>query len=58
MPVPWKYVNPVSITFGEGSLLSLKEKLAGRRYCLITYSDNPTSTSSPRPWRVPPAPQP
>ncbi|MCJ2048457.1 iron-containing alcohol dehydrogenase PsrA [Methylobacterium sp. J-070] len=41
MPMYWKYVNPVNITFGEGALGSLKEKLAGRRYCLVTYSDNP-----------------
>ena len=40
MSASWKYANPVSITFGEGALASLKEKLSGRRYCLLTYSDN------------------
>ena len=41
MTAHWKYANPVSIAFGEGALGTLKDKIAGRRYCLLTYSDNP-----------------
>lgn len=37
----WAYANPVSVTYGEGTLASLKDKLGGRRYCLLTYNDNP-----------------
>lgn len=37
----WTYANPVSVTFGEGAISSIAEKLKGRRYCLLTYNDNP-----------------
>lgn len=37
----WTYANPVSVTFGEGALSSIADKLKGRRYCLLTYNDNP-----------------
>lgn len=37
----WNYSNPVNISFGEGIFSSLKEKLRGRRYCLLTYNDHP-----------------
>jgi alcohol dehydrogenase len=35
----WSYVNPVQLVFGEGAFASLGEKIAGRAYCLVTYSD-------------------
>lgn len=41
MPSAWNYWNPVGITFGEGALSCLGDRLAGRRFCLLTYSDNP-----------------
>lgn len=37
----WSYANPVSITFGEGAVASIGEKLNGRPYCLLTYNDHP-----------------
>ena len=36
----WKYQNPVSINFGEGSFEKIPEFIAGRNYALITYSDD------------------
>ncbi|KQO59031.1 alcohol dehydrogenase [Methylobacterium sp. Leaf87] len=41
MPAAWEYWNPVGITFGEGALSGLRDKLAGRSFCLLTYSDHP-----------------
>lgn len=36
----WKYQNPVSINFGEGSFEKIPEFIDGRNYALITYSDD------------------
>lgn len=41
MATSWTYANPVRITFGEGALAGLKDVIGGRRYCLLTYNDNP-----------------
>ncbi|MDR4305046.1 phosphonoacetaldehyde reductase [Chelatococcus sambhunathii] len=41
MTASWKYCNPVNVTFGEDAVVSIKAKLAGRAYCLITYNDHP-----------------
>lgn len=41
MSQPWKYTNPVNVTFGAGTLSKIGEKLAGRSYCLLTYNDHP-----------------
>ncbi|MQW13089.1 iron-containing alcohol dehydrogenase [Sinorhizobium meliloti] len=41
MPQSWKYTNPVNVTFGKGAISKVREKLAGRNYCLLTYSDHP-----------------
>jgi phosphonate metabolism-associated iron-containing alcohol dehydrogenase len=35
----WRYANPVDVTFGAGCLAHLPERLAGRRYALVTYDD-------------------
>jgi alcohol dehydrogenase len=35
----WSYSNPVQLVFGEGAFASLSERIAGRPYCLVTYSD-------------------
>lgn len=35
----WRYANPVDVTFGSGCLQRLPERLAGRRYALVTYDD-------------------
>lgn len=37
----WKYANPVDVTFGENALSAIREKVAGRSYCLLTYNDHP-----------------
>lgn len=37
----WTYVNPVQLVFGENAFASLSERIAGRPYCLVTYSDAP-----------------
>ena len=36
----WKYQNPVSVNFGEGSFEKIPEFIDGRNYALITYSDD------------------
>jgi phosphonate metabolism-associated iron-containing alcohol dehydrogenase len=36
----WTYWNPVRISFGAGSFAQLTERLAGRRYMLVTYPDD------------------
>ncbi|WP_054313195.1 iron-containing alcohol dehydrogenase PsrA [Mesorhizobium sp. 1M-11] len=41
MSQSWKYTNPVNVTFGRGSISKIREKLAGRSYCLLTYNDHP-----------------
>ncbi|WP_026363102.1 iron-containing alcohol dehydrogenase PsrA [Methylopila sp. M107] len=38
----WRYTNPVEITFGIGAIGELKQKIAGRNYCIVTYGDNPS----------------
>jgi phosphonate metabolism-associated iron-containing alcohol dehydrogenase len=35
----WSYTNPVQIVFGENAFASLSDRIAGRAYCLVTYSD-------------------
>ena len=35
----WSYSNPVQVVFGENAFASLTDKIAGRPYCLVTYSD-------------------
>ena len=35
----WSYSNPVQLVFGENAFASLTDKIAGRPYCLVTYSD-------------------
>jgi alcohol dehydrogenase len=35
----WSYFNPVQVVFGENVFASLSGKIAGRPYCLVTYSD-------------------
>ncbi|HUZ63766.1 MAG TPA: iron-containing alcohol dehydrogenase PsrA [Acetobacteraceae bacterium] len=41
MTDPWRYVNPVKITFGLNAIERIKDVIAGRSYCLLTYNDNP-----------------
>lgn len=41
MAVSWKYNNPVEVTFGEDAVLAIRDKIAGRPYGLVTYSDHP-----------------
>lgn len=41
MSQSWKYINPVNVSFGMGEIGSLKEKIRGRKYCLLTYNDHP-----------------
>lgn len=36
----WKYQNPVSINFGHGSFEKTHQFIDGRKYALITYSDD------------------
>jgi alcohol dehydrogenase len=36
----WKYQNPVSINFGQGSFEKTHQFINGRKYALITYSDD------------------
>jgi alcohol dehydrogenase len=35
----WSYTNPVQLVFGENAFASLSDRIAGRAYCLVTYSD-------------------
>jgi alcohol dehydrogenase len=35
----WSYSNPVQVVFGENAFASLTDKIAGRPYCMVTYSD-------------------
>jgi len=35
----WSYSNPVQLVFGENAFASLSDRIAGRPYCLVTYSD-------------------
>jgi phosphonate metabolism-associated iron-containing alcohol dehydrogenase len=35
----WQYWNPVQIIFGVNAFDQLKDKIAGRSYCLVTYPD-------------------
>ena len=37
----WGYANPVRVTFGEDAASAIREKVAGRSYCLLTYDDHP-----------------
>jgi alcohol dehydrogenase len=37
----WSYTNPVQLFFGENAFASLSDRIAGRPYCLVTYSDAP-----------------
>lgn len=41
MAVSWKYGNPVEVTFGEDAVPAIRDKVAGRPYGLVTYSDHP-----------------
>jgi alcohol dehydrogenase len=34
----WQYANPVRVTFGRGAFARAAEAIAGRSYCLVTYS--------------------
>jgi alcohol dehydrogenase len=35
----WRYRNPVDVKFGAGVFETLRNVLAGRAYCLVTYDD-------------------
>jgi phosphonate metabolism-associated iron-containing alcohol dehydrogenase len=41
MTSPWNYANPVAITFGCGAFDGIRDRIAGRAYCLLTYHDHP-----------------
>jgi len=41
MSTQWKYLNPVRISFGEGTLSTLRTLIDGRSYCLLSYNDHP-----------------
>lgn len=41
MAVSWKYANPVEVTFCEDAVSAIRDKVAGRSYCLVTYNDHP-----------------
>ncbi|WP_066798432.1 phosphonoacetaldehyde reductase [Sphingomonas soli] len=41
MAVSWKYANPVEVTFGASAVSAIRDKVAGRSYCLLTYNDHP-----------------
>lgn len=41
MAVSWKYANPVEVTFCGDAVSAIRDKLAGRTYCLVTYNDHP-----------------
>lgn len=41
MAVPWKYRNPVEVTFCDDAVSAIRDKVAGRSYCLVTYNDHP-----------------
>lgn len=40
MAVSWKYANPVEVTFCEDAVSAIRDKVAGRTYCLVTYNDH------------------
>lgn len=40
-PGSWQYVNPVTVTFGAGCFAHIGAAVAGRRYALFTYPDEP-----------------
>jgi len=41
MAVSWKYANPVEVTFCTDAVAAIRDKVAGRAYCLVTYNDHP-----------------
>lgn len=41
MAAAWKYANPVEVTLCEDAVAAIRAKVAGRRYCLVTYNDHP-----------------
>lgn len=41
MAVSWKYTNPVEVTFCGDAVAAIRDKVAGRSYCLVTYNDHP-----------------
>ncbi len=41
MAASWNYANPVAITFGCNAFDRIRDRIAGRAYCLLTYHDHP-----------------
>lgn len=41
MVAAWKYGNPVEVTVCEDAVAAIRDRVAGRAYCLVTYNDHP-----------------